>query len=595
VTTVPLDDPAEPVVGGDASQADLGSPAGVGVLDPTPARTATPPTPETAASPRVETLLHPVAWWEGRGHRFLPGAAFPFAVFVVWRLVHLFAAFRQYQPNYSGFWEIATFYDGERYQAILHEGYANSHVLMPNTAFFPLVSWLTAPVYWLVHSDLWSIHLIATVTAIGAFVTVWGVTKEWTNERIARRSVLLMALFPSSLFLWAFYSEGLFILLGAGGVWADRKGKRGLAAICFAGLAATRSIGILLPLVIVAARCIRHGPRLPEIKQRWWAVVAGSIAGGLLIAFAIVPHINPNMTYKALTVPVAAVTLVAVLAKRTTGWWAVAGLALIGAFFVAFLCTGPLAMLAPAAVVFGIWALFTRRLDRWCWIYPLAGLLGFLSVVLVMYKQTGDGLAFIPVQADWGRSLSPAWNSVIEGFQNLYPDERTIMIPALVARNLDLWCVPIILVGLGYLVFSRKEKFPMEAWMIGVAFIILPFVSSVLASFNRFVMADWVLYPAYAAFFERLVWRVRLGFVIAGWAIVALFVRVFHNATFEIPPWFNAMHPMLFVVAAIGGLLVSLRPVYVSWRAVVYTALGAISVWVTWEMVGRVSVDRFVG
>ena len=56
-------------------------------------------------------------------------------------------------------------------------------------------------------------------------------SKAWRDE-IARRAVLLFALFPSSLFLWAFYSEGMFIALGAGAVWADRRGKRGIAAAC---------------------------------------------------------------------------------------------------------------------------------------------------------------------------------------------------------------------------------------------------------------------------------------------------------------------------------------------------------------------------
>ncbi|MCX7621614.1 MAG: hypothetical protein N2037_12325, partial [Acidimicrobiales bacterium] len=58
--------------------------------------------------------------------------------------------------------------------------------------------------------------------------------------------------------------------------------------------------------------------------------------------------------------------------------------------------------------------------------------------------------------------------------------------------------------GIGYLAFAKRARFPMEAWMIGVAFILLPIVSSVLASFNRFVMADWVIYPVYASFFTRI-------------------------------------------------------------------------------------------
>ena len=84
---------------------------------------------------------------------------------------------------------------------------------------------------------------ISTATAIAAFVAVWGISKSWRTEHIARRAVLLMALMPSSLFLWAFYSEGLFIALGAGAVWADRRGKRWVAALCFAGIATTRMPG----------------------------------------------------------------------------------------------------------------------------------------------------------------------------------------------------------------------------------------------------------------------------------------------------------------------------------------------------------------
>ena len=69
------------------------------------------------------------------------------------------------------------------------------------------------------------------------------------------------------------------------------------------------------------------------------------------------------------------------------------------------------------------------------------------------------------------------------------------MVPTLVARNFDLWCVLIVLLGLGYAAFSRRDRFPMETWMLGVAMIVLPLCSSVLASFNRFAFADWVLYP----------------------------------------------------------------------------------------------------
>ena len=47
--------------------------------------------------------------------------------------------------------------------------------------------------------------------------------------------------------------------------------------------------------------------------------------------------------------------------------------------------------------------------------------------------------------------------------------------------------------------------------------IVLPLCSSVLASFNRFVFADWILYPVYASAIDRLPrpWRIASMLAIA--------------------------------------------------------------------------------
>ena len=121
-----------------------------------------------------------------------------------------------------------------------------------------------------------------------------------------------------------------------------------------------------------------------------------------------------------------------------------------------------------------------------------------------MHAQVGDAFAWMKVQKDWGRSPSAPWTTIEQGFHNLWPTKGTVMVPALVARNLDLWCILIVLLGLGYPAFSRRDRFPMETWMLGVAMIVLPLCSSVLASFNRFVYADWVLFPVYASAIGRL-------------------------------------------------------------------------------------------
>jgi hypothetical protein len=395
-------------------------------------------------------VLHPVRAWEASGRRWLPGVAYPVAVWALWRVGQLLLS-----VYLGGPWPMYTavnaafYYDGERYLQIVKQGYVLAEQQMPNTAFFPGLSWLAWPVWRLTRSEVWTGHVIATATGIAAFVTVWGVTKVWRDEALARRAVWLLALFPSSLFLWAFYSEGLFIALGAGAVWADRRSRPLLAVLCLFGLSTTRSIGLLVVLMLALARVVHE-----------------------------------------------------------------------------------------------------RRLDRWVVAYAAAGVAGLVPVLLMMDRYTGAPLAFISVQADWGRALSPPWVTVANGVETLWPDPSTIMVPALVARNLDLWCLPIAAVGIGWLAFARRRRavgedgeateaeFPLESWMLGVALIALPLCSTSLASFNRFVMADWVIYPAYASLLGRL------------------------------PGW---------------------------WRRVAWGSLVIVLLITTYHMVGRFSVDRFVG
>jgi hypothetical protein len=417
VTTVPMDDAAvgERVTGSAATITE--APDGPDIVIES--------RPETAAV-AVARGRSPLARWRASGRRWLPGVWFPIAVYAVWRGVELaVSVYLGGDPQYN-----ALFYDSQHYLRIMHIGYVHPRWIMPSNAFFPGVSWLGWPIWKITGSDLIAAHTVATVTGLASFIAVWGVSKAWRNERIGRRAVLLFALFPSSLFLWAFYSEGMFIALGAGAVWADRRGRRGLATLLFIGIGATRSVGILIPAVIVLARIIRQ-----------------------------------------------------------------------------------------------------RRIDKWCWAYAAAGASSFLAVLVMMQVQVGNAFAFVKVQKDWGRSLSMPWTTVIQGFQNLWPKAGTVMVPSLVARNFDLWCVAVVVLGVGYAAFARRDRFPMETWMLGVAMIILPLCSSVLASFNRFAFADWILFPVYASAIDRLprVWRIAsmstiaVALVLTGYAMIGRF------------------------------------------------------------------------
>ncbi|HEY5155603.1 MAG TPA: hypothetical protein VIJ47_12765, partial [Acidimicrobiales bacterium] len=128
-----------------------------------------------------------VARWKAAGHRILPGVSYPISLWVVWRLAQLAVSVHLGgTPGHTAF-----FYDSEHYLRIMHIGYVRPRWIMPSHAFFPGLSALGWPIWKLTHSDLFTVHVVATVTGVAAFIAVWGVSKAWRDEQVARRAVLL--------------------------------------------------------------------------------------------------------------------------------------------------------------------------------------------------------------------------------------------------------------------------------------------------------------------------------------------------------------------------------------------------------------------
>ncbi len=96
--------------------------------------------------------------------------------------------------------------------------------------------------------------LVSHAATFGSMVALYFLTAGEFDERTARRSVLYLALFPTSFFLLAPYSESLFLLLALVSLWAARRRWWWLAGVAGAGASATRNLGILLviPLAIEA-------------------------------------------------------------------------------------------------------------------------------------------------------------------------------------------------------------------------------------------------------------------------------------------------------------------------------------------------------
>ena len=137
---------------------------------------------------------------------------FPVAAFAVWRLVQgvaLVALGGSALPSLSA-------WDGLWFARILRHGYTPVRGDHQPTAFLPLLPWLTRGVQLVVRSEQVAATLVTTVAALGAVAVVYALGRRWKGEATARAAVVVLLVFPTSFFLWQFYSEALFVALTAG-------------------------------------------------------------------------------------------------------------------------------------------------------------------------------------------------------------------------------------------------------------------------------------------------------------------------------------------------------------------------------------------
>ncbi|MCL6106162.1 MAG: glycosyltransferase family 39 protein [Actinobacteria bacterium] len=122
-----------------------------------------------------------------------------------------------------------------------------------SVAFFPLYPFLIASLRLLFAGNRLMTAIFISLTAcLAAFYLLFRLVELDFSTGAARKSVLFLAVFPTSFFLQAVYTESLFLALTVGSFYAARRRRYFLAGVA-AGLAAlTRNTGVLLlmPLII---------------------------------------------------------------------------------------------------------------------------------------------------------------------------------------------------------------------------------------------------------------------------------------------------------------------------------------------------------
>jgi len=189
-------------------------------------------------------------------------------------------------PNSRGWHAIPQFamldgwlrFDSEYYQTIAADGYPVGD-LGKTVGFFPFYPWLiriVAVVMPLPYAAL----LVANGAAVGAIAVLYGLARELGDEALARRTVWIVLLFPTSFFLTAAYSESTYLLFAGGAVLAWRVRRPWLAALCAAAATMTRPIGVFCFTVPFLAGWLVCRRRLRDLP---WLVVGSSVGAGLIL------------------------------------------------------------------------------------------------------------------------------------------------------------------------------------------------------------------------------------------------------------------------------------------------------------------------
>ncbi len=189
-------------------------------------------------------------------------------------------------PWYAAFTGLEH-YDASWYLQLAEHGYSDGD---PSSAYFPLYPFLVHVVGVLTGGRwLLAAYLVGHAALLVALVLLYRLTTRELSETTARATIVLLLASPVAFFLYAPYSEPLFLALSLACLTWLRQGRWAPAATAAALASATRSTGLVLVIAMAAQALSQTGwrPRrenLPRLMRSLGWSAAGSLgtAGYLL-------------------------------------------------------------------------------------------------------------------------------------------------------------------------------------------------------------------------------------------------------------------------------------------------------------------------
>ncbi|HSW87543.1 MAG TPA: hypothetical protein VLG12_00075 [Candidatus Saccharimonadales bacterium] len=175
-------------------------------------------------------------------------------------------------------------YDAQWYLKIAEQGYPNHPDKLSvtkkmtgglNYNFFPLLPVLIACVNVITKNIELSGFLVSNSILIAIFFSLYFVISRWFSRKVAVKTIFLLFLFPFSIFLRSYYTEGLRLLLFIWFCFGIQERKFTIAAVSVGLLTITSGITLfLLPYFLILLYILRKAYALSSKKLLYLGIIA---------------------------------------------------------------------------------------------------------------------------------------------------------------------------------------------------------------------------------------------------------------------------------------------------------------------------------
>ncbi|KKS94770.1 MAG: hypothetical protein UW68_C0002G0044 [Candidatus Collierbacteria bacterium GW2011_GWB1_44_6] len=177
-------------------------------------------------------------------------------------------------PSVANVFSMWSNFDGLHYLDLAEFGYGYQHKTDMDYAFFPVYPW-AIKTFNVFGNYLASGLIISHLSLILALYFLYKLVAIDFKKKIAKETIILTLLFPTSLFFGSVYTESLFILLAVLSFYFARKNQFFLACTFAAIASATKITGIFLWPALIYEFWLAHGQDIRKslnLSTIWLAI-----------------------------------------------------------------------------------------------------------------------------------------------------------------------------------------------------------------------------------------------------------------------------------------------------------------------------------